>query len=739
MKIKGIPVGTPMKRSDWNQTDPRKADYIMNKPDMCGLGAPTGFVADLNTCLVNGWYGVNSSTKNIPEGFEFGSVHVRTRYQNQVAQYLYAHLDYSSIVADGCQMIRSTTDNGETWLEEWVNPPMVVDKEYRTTERKNSKAVYKKLGADGIIYWRTEDEATWHSQWEYVDENFAVRTGDYITSLDELSEFVVSAAYEMSDYSVRQFSLMLDTPYLYSASLLTLHRGMNDDQFPEVLAVLEDSSGNRLCNRFCSEGVDDNDRYVFYDEGGWAWDNPPMERDTEYRTTELYDGWAVYKKLDKSGNVLWRPESEETWRYQDIARVDQPFMSLDELSEFIVPKAYDMSDNSTKRFSMVLGIDGLASTGMLTLCRTITDDNFPEVLATIEDSDGNKVYGNYSTDFPDGEFYRHDDWAWDNPPMYAGVEYRTTERKNGKAVYKKMDSDGVLKYRLDGETVWKTYAHEMDAAPAGYGYGGTPTYLGQVSEADLDSVLDNFISTIEDDTPHQVTIWIEGMSVSLCTVIRGSINWACVRGFTFAGTQGEWVKHKNNGTWLPLEWVNAPMDIDVEYRTTERYNGKAVYKMLDPAGDLLWRLEGEWAYRGKLELIASGETTEAVNTILVTQDNYGNPLSLRDMVTVYVECPPAAQTTMLHLAVNGALVGTLTSGTNTNGTTYGRFMCVYSGKKWDVYGQFAGNGSTVATINSRNAHEVQQDSNVTSIKLLLATADHLLPVGFKYEIYGRRA
>lgn len=114
-------------------------------------------------------------------------------------------------------------------------------------------------------------------------------------------------------------------------------------------------------------------------------------------------------------------------------------------------------------------------------------------------------------------------------------------------------------------------------ASAGYGYGGTPRYLGQVSKENLDSVLDSFISTIEDDTPHQVTIWIDGMSVSLCTVVRGSMTWACVRGFTFAGTQGEWVKYKYNGTWLPLEWVNAPMDIGVEYRTTERWNGAPVY------------------------------------------------------------------------------------------------------------------------------------------------------------------
>lgn len=32
MKIKGIPVGTTTPRPNWNQDDPRKADFIRNKP-----------------------------------------------------------------------------------------------------------------------------------------------------------------------------------------------------------------------------------------------------------------------------------------------------------------------------------------------------------------------------------------------------------------------------------------------------------------------------------------------------------------------------------------------------------------------------------------------------------------------------------------------------------------------------------------------------------------------------------
>lgn len=32
-----------------------------------------------------------------------------------------------------------------------------------------------------------------------------------------------------------------------------------------------------------------------------------------------------------------------------------------------------------------------------------------------------------------------------------------------------------------------------------------------------------------------------------------------------------------NGVWSPWEWVNPPMQLGVEYRTVERYNGKPIY------------------------------------------------------------------------------------------------------------------------------------------------------------------
>ena len=47
--------------------------------------------------------------------------------------------------------------------------------------------------------------------------------------------------------------------------------------------------------------------------GVWEWVNPPMMAGTEYRTTERYQGAAVYKKVNSSGDVLWRKDGESKW------------------------------------------------------------------------------------------------------------------------------------------------------------------------------------------------------------------------------------------------------------------------------------------------------------------------------------------------------------------------------------------------------------------------------------------
>lgn len=45
----------------------------------------------------------------------------------------------------------------------------------------------------------------------------------------------------------------------------------------------------------------------------WEWENPSLYQNTEYRTTERYQGAVVIKKVDSSGNILWRKDGETQW------------------------------------------------------------------------------------------------------------------------------------------------------------------------------------------------------------------------------------------------------------------------------------------------------------------------------------------------------------------------------------------------------------------------------------------
>lgn len=113
-------------------------------PNGYGLGANAGIVvSDLNTCVRNGWYHTDWESTNVPyrSYFCYATVFVTARTSKIIVQRLIAPETGSS----HAEMLRYTEDGGATWVDEWVNPPMVSGEEYRTTERYGGNPVYTKL------------------------------------------------------------------------------------------------------------------------------------------------------------------------------------------------------------------------------------------------------------------------------------------------------------------------------------------------------------------------------------------------------------------------------------------------------------------------------------------------------------------------------------------------------------------------------------------------------------------
>ena len=72
-----------------------------------------------------------------------------------------------------------------------------------------------------------------------------------------------------------------------------------------------------------------------------------------------------------------------------------------------------------------------------------------------------------SNDYP-GCFYRIIDGEteWLNPPMIKNVEYRTTKRYKGLAVFEKVDTSGNILWRAENETTWHLLASSSSVANA---------------------------------------------------------------------------------------------------------------------------------------------------------------------------------------------------------------------------------------------------------------------------------
>lgn len=179
---------------------------------------------------------------------------------------------------------------------------------------------------------------------------------------------------------------------------------------------------------------------------------------------------------------------------------------------------------------------------------------------------------------------------WENPPFLEGVEYLTTDRIGGKAVYKKKDSSGAILYRLDGEDTWNKYNVLMGAAPGGFGFGGAMTYVDMTADAYQGMTFDQALDSVQANMPGRSAAQIQFVEPTGAEITSKCIgylwnytgNYASLMSINYNGNKRIKYKHRPNpndpGVWYPWEWENPPMQPGVEYRTTERHGGKVVYR-----------------------------------------------------------------------------------------------------------------------------------------------------------------
>ena len=149
---------------------------------------------------------------------------------------------------------------------------------------------------------------------------------------------------------------------------------------------------------------------------------------------------------------------------------------------------------------------------------------------------------------------------------------------------------------VSGEPEAETVAAALsNKAPAGFGFGDAvqsieTTSAGESYEtycAKVDAVLDG----MPDKTAKLVLAYPPavygkaGTTISL--LYKGDANYAVLSNIGSADTalcgwrmfKLRYPSSSSPAVWMPFEWENPPMKIGVEYRTTERYDGKPVFVM----------------------------------------------------------------------------------------------------------------------------------------------------------------
>lgn len=110
-----------------------------------GLGSSGASISDCNLATSNGFYKWGSACDNAP--FTYGCMIVASRYNTGTINL--AQLAFQQTTTAG--IARRSVIDGVFGEWEWINPPMVIGVEYRTTERYNGKPVYVKAIATGAM------------------------------------------------------------------------------------------------------------------------------------------------------------------------------------------------------------------------------------------------------------------------------------------------------------------------------------------------------------------------------------------------------------------------------------------------------------------------------------------------------------------------------------------------------------------------------------------------------------
>ena len=174
-----------------------------------------------------------------------------------------------------------------------------------------------------------------------------------------------------------------------------------------------------------------------------------------------------------------------------------------------------------------------------------------------------------------------------NPKKFKGtVEVDATLSTEGKAADAKVTGQALA-----------------GKAGAGFGYGEVMDYIVDESGT-FEDKLTAIFNSLADHQCKQFDFYdTKGLIGNKFTgkLWRYTAQYGVLEAVTYHNYKA--LKRFYGGVWQPWEWENPPMTTNVEYRTIERINGKAVYKIADDSGNVMYRLDGDDVWSSYADLV----------------------------------------------------------------------------------------------------------------------------------------
>ena len=207
---------------------------------------------------------------------------------------------------------------------------------------------------------------------------------------------------------------------------------------------------------------------------------------------------------------------------------------------------------------------------------------------------------------------------------------------NGSVLAWSAYNSGELIRKVKFDSEWKAVIRytttddltldKLGAAPAGYGYGGNAININIGDRVNNEDELTTALSVVYDQmiAPETKLVYWNGYPAAKDSTHGwfgiltkssdrngGIIAWSTYN-------EGSLIrKSKYSGSWQPLEWENPPMTAGEEYRTTERINGKIVFKMADDAGNVWYAFDDDGPWRSYSDLVGSNSIRNLVEELTI--------------------------------------------------------------------------------------------------------------------------